>query len=225
MSTGAKKTYYQRNKEEIKAYQKRYTAQNREAVTARQRRGRRKRAERNYAYLRDILEQSECGTCGFREAVSLVFHHPPEVDKISPVSRMAGVGRSLDIIKAEVAKCVVLCQNCHRELHAKDRYDLGDGTAGLGAPDIAQKRVREQVREYRVNAGGCSRCDEQRPLCLTLCRIEGKGRSIGKMVAYRMSWEEIEPELHKFVVLCWNCTWKAEMERRALISDEMEVPV
>lgn len=73
MSTGAKKTYYQRNKEEIKAYQKRYTAQNREAVTARQRRGRRKRAERNYAYLRDILEQSECGTCGFREAVSLVF--------------------------------------------------------------------------------------------------------------------------------------------------------
>jgi len=173
---------------------------------------------------RGILEQSECGLCGFNEVVSLVFHHPPEVDKVAPVSRMAGEGRSLDIIKAEVAKCVVLCQNCHRELHAEVRYDIGDEIADTTASGIALKWVREQAREYRVSAGGCRLCGEQRPLCLTFNRIKGKGKSVGKMVAYRLSWEEIEPELHKFVVLCWNCTWKAEMERRAAATAELSAP-
>jgi hypothetical protein len=35
-------------------------------------------------------------------------------EKLFDVSRMVGPGLSLELIKAEIAKCDVVCANCHR---------------------------------------------------------------------------------------------------------------
>ena len=53
-----------------------------------------------------------CIDCGYsKHAAALDFDHV-HGDKLFEVSK--AMGRSLDVIKAEIAKCVVRCSNCHR---------------------------------------------------------------------------------------------------------------
>jgi len=45
----------------------------------------------------------------------LEFHHLDPVEKRLGISAM-GLTLSLDAVRAEVAKCVLLCSNCHAEV-------------------------------------------------------------------------------------------------------------
>ena len=59
----------------------------------------------------------ECSLCGENEAVCLDFHH--ELDnKERNVSELINYGRSWKSIKKEIDKCIVVCSNCHRKIHA-----------------------------------------------------------------------------------------------------------
>ena len=55
-----------------------------------------------------------CVLCGEKEPVSLDFHHLDPKAKDGAVARQPSIARVL----AEIAKCVVLCANCHRKVHA-----------------------------------------------------------------------------------------------------------
>ena len=57
-----------------------------------------------------------CEICGYNKCIeALEFHHIDETTKEFPVS---GSTRSLERQKKEADKCIMLCANCHRELHA-----------------------------------------------------------------------------------------------------------
>jgi hypothetical protein len=56
--------------------------------------------------------KSGCADCGYRHhSVALEFHHVdgPKLGVMSILTR-----KSWAVIKAEMAKCIVLCANCHR---------------------------------------------------------------------------------------------------------------
>lgn len=59
----------------------------------------------------------KCERCGYDKCISaLEFHH------LNPEEKEFGIGasgatRSLERMKAETDKCILLCCNCHRELH------------------------------------------------------------------------------------------------------------
>lgn len=57
-----------------------------------------------------------CLFCGEKEPVALDLHHLDPKIKDSSVSRM--LGNSIQTIMSEIAKCVVICSNCHRKHHA-----------------------------------------------------------------------------------------------------------
>lgn len=59
-----------------------------------------------------------CLLCGERDPVVLDFHHRGNVNKDDHVMRMAGRRISIERVKTELEKCVVLCANCHRRVHA-----------------------------------------------------------------------------------------------------------
>lgn len=61
-------------------------------------------------------EAEGCVNCGFNDPASLEFHHV-EGQKRASVARMLANGRPLERIEAEVAKCDLLCANCHRREH------------------------------------------------------------------------------------------------------------
>lgn len=76
--------------------------------------------------------KTKCGCikCGENDSVCLDMHHIDPTTKESEVSTLYKY--SLKRAMKEVEKCVVLCANCHRKLHAS-RFtleDLGVGKSG-----------------------------------------------------------------------------------------------
>ena len=58
-----------------------------------------------------------CERCGFDDFRALQFHHIG--DKEATIANMVGMC-TLKTIQAEVAKCIVLCANCHQIEHASE---------------------------------------------------------------------------------------------------------
>jgi hypothetical protein len=63
------------------------------------------------------------------------FHHLNALDKEFGISQ-DGVSRSWLKVAAELAKCVMLCANCHREVHAGMRV-VDEGLLGLAEDAVA----------------------------------------------------------------------------------------
>ena len=66
---------------------------------------------------REIINEAKqggCVACGEKESACLDFHHLGDKDNV--VSQM--LGWSNKRVVEEIAKCVVLCANCHRKHHA-----------------------------------------------------------------------------------------------------------
>ncbi len=60
----------------------------------------------------------KCVLCGYYKCIgALDLHHVDETKKEFGLSAR-GMTRSWEKIKEEADKCVVLCANCHREIHA-----------------------------------------------------------------------------------------------------------
>lgn len=74
--------------------------------------------EEKRLWLEQLKEKLECRICGESEPCCLDFHHSDPDMKDFTVSQAASWGHSLDKIKAEIEKCVVVCANCHRKIHA-----------------------------------------------------------------------------------------------------------
>ena len=60
---------------------------------------------------------SKCHFCGYDKYIgALEFHHLDPSIKEFGLS-MSGLTRSWEKTKKELDKCVIICSNCHRELH------------------------------------------------------------------------------------------------------------
>jgi 5-methylcytosine-specific restriction endonuclease McrA len=60
----------------------------------------------------------QCGLCGYdRCAGALAFHHLDPRTKTFGLAE-GGLARSLAEARAEAAKCILLCANCHAEVEA-----------------------------------------------------------------------------------------------------------
>lgn len=59
----------------------------------------------------------KCEICGYNKCLSaLEFHHINSNEKDFGISEK-GYTRSLEKNKEEVDKCILVCANCHREIH------------------------------------------------------------------------------------------------------------
>ena len=67
----------------------------------------------------EYLSTHPCSSCGESYPRVLEFHR--KGNKEAEVSRMMGRGASLDALKREIEKCVVLCANGHRKLTSDER--------------------------------------------------------------------------------------------------------
>jgi hypothetical protein len=78
------------------------------------RRYKRGRDLRFRTWLDTLKLERGCADCGYREhAVALDFDHLPGVEKVMDIAQ--AIGRmSFERLQAEVAKCEVVCANCHR---------------------------------------------------------------------------------------------------------------
>lgn len=97
-------------KECQKTYKLKHYYQNKEAHY--------KRNKKTENIIRDYINSVKiqgCSLCDEKEISCMDFHHLK--DKNDEIAKMAKKG-SLEKVKKEIKKCIVLCANCHRKLHA-----------------------------------------------------------------------------------------------------------
>lgn len=65
-----------------------------------------------------IAEKKKCGCmfCGEKEPIALDFHHLNSSEKEYNIGKL--ITYSTNKILKELEKCIVLCANCHRKVHA-----------------------------------------------------------------------------------------------------------
>jgi len=96
-------------------YNKQYWLDNREKLIKQQR----DRWEKRRQYTQEYKLSKGCKICGYNKcAGALDFHHSND-DKEFTIGSYSIM--NLERIEREIKKCVVLCRNCHAELHEKER--------------------------------------------------------------------------------------------------------
>lgn len=130
----------------------------------------------------------KCICCGYDKCNSaLEFHHiNPEEKDFSFGAAMASP-KAWSSLVVELRKCVLLCSNCHREVHA-------------GLKEIESKNYfNEEYAEYRikVNMDSCPVCSKLKPINNRTCSL----RCAGKLRS-KINWEEVN--LSELLVLYKN---------------------
>ncbi len=59
----------------------------------------------------------KCIKCGENHPACIEFHHVGLEKKEKNIAAMISQGSSINKIKREISKCIVLCSNCHHKLH------------------------------------------------------------------------------------------------------------
>lgn len=76
---------------------------------------------------------NKCQSCGYNTYIgNLTFHHLDRTTKDDTISRMVNATAAMSKIIAEADKCVLVCHNCHGEIHA--------GIRECPAIDTAERR-------------------------------------------------------------------------------------
>lgn len=68
-------------------------------------------------WVSEYKAETKCATCPEAHPACLQFHHPDPKKKDGSISNLCHNGWSLEWLKKEIAKCQVLCANCHLKLH------------------------------------------------------------------------------------------------------------
>lgn len=70
----------------------------------------------NRQVVAELKRNAGCAYCDETEPVCLEYHHRDPSVKEFGISNNTGM--SLDKIKEEISKCVCVCSNCHKKIHA-----------------------------------------------------------------------------------------------------------
>ncbi|MBI2323399.1 MAG: hypothetical protein HYU87_00315 [Chloroflexi bacterium] len=139
-----------------------------------------------------------CQDCAYRAcSAALDPHH---ADPSTKEFSFSAFGGSMSRLRAELAKCVLLCANCHRLRHAAEDVNA------KGGPVVEfRRRLKARAVAYMGDAcSGCGRAGRQAIFDFHHCDPSEKEFGITSDGIPRR-WERIVAELVKCVMLCANC--------------------
>ena len=156
---------------------------------SRKRRARRKSEER-YQVRRALVDavklERGCADCGYREhACALQFDHRPGEVKVASLSAMC-LNTPLEVIEAEIAKCDVVCANCHSIRTVARRREKRRQQAEASAADrqsqppgvkLTDDQVKEMLYAFLANPTPARLLAEQYGVCRTTISEILLGRS------------------------------------------------
>lgn len=72
-------------------------------------------------WFKEYKSQCKCSRCGFSHPAALDFHH--KYDKSMEINKLLRARATITRLTKEIAKCEVLCANCHRILHYEEQEE------------------------------------------------------------------------------------------------------
>lgn len=94
---------------------------------------------------------NKCSQCGYDKCSSaLEFHHENENEKEFSISH---TNAKWDLLKQELDKCILVCANCHREIHYKQNESK--------KAEVLKRReiIRLSQTESQIPKRKCNKCD------------------------------------------------------------------
>ena len=79
---------------------------------------RRRNKDKKVEFLNRVKRESGCYICGYNKYVGALQFHHVTANKEFDLSGGTAKAVSFDKVKVEVSKCIVVCANCHAEIHA-----------------------------------------------------------------------------------------------------------
>jgi len=64
-----------------------------------------------------IKSEAGCSNCKEKDPVCLQFHHTDAESKLASINRAIASKMRKEMLFKEIAKCIILCANCHLKLH------------------------------------------------------------------------------------------------------------
>lgn len=119
----------------------------------------------------------KCCICGYDKCDSaLEFHHLDPSEKETTFGKLRANIKSWEKIVEEMRKCVMLCSNCHREVHA-------------GLVDVPENasRLDEDIADYRtaVMTAICPVCNKTMSAKNKTCSLKCSGSMPKKKNRYK----------------------------------------
>lgn len=112
---------------------------------------------------------SKCCICGFDKfQEALEFHHVNPEEKEFGIGASNATTKSLNNQLEEARKCVLLCSNCHRGVHA-GYYQVPENWRELYNEEIAQQLLDDLEKTKTKTLHYCQRCGIQITRRATYC--------------------------------------------------------
>jgi 2-keto-3-deoxy-L-rhamnonate aldolase RhmA len=108
------------DKQKQREYQRRWNKEHYRENRNQERERIQKRKAQIGIWFQDFKRGLICETCGESDPACLDFHHTEKDEKDFTLALVKSWGWGRERILREVAKCQVLCANCHRKKHSKN---------------------------------------------------------------------------------------------------------
>lgn len=148
-----------------------------------------------------MLKGGKCEICGYNKNISaLEFHHINPDEKELALDARSFSNNKYELLNKEVEKCMLLCSNCHREMH--------NPTLMLeNIPNIINDKKEEQINYRRIfgqkeqKRAFCANCGKEfkymkgKIFCCEQCKYEYKKypsiEEIQKQYELLHNWTEV----------------------------------
>ena len=172
------------------------------------------------AFIETHLASRQCADCGLHDRAVLEFDHLG--DKRANVATLRYAGTGLQALAAEVAKCDIVCTNCHRKRTAsRADWIKADPEWRLRLSSLRPEVARNLRFVYSIlEACPCVDCGEQDIRVLDFDHREPKERAVSKLAMNGYGYAALKREVAKCEIRCANCHRRrhrrlAETARRA----------
>jgi hypothetical protein len=150
-----------------------------------------------------------CIVCGEVVSKCLDFHHRDPGTKSFTIGKAMQRSVTPEALRAEIAKCDVMCANCHLEETAAQSSGWKRRAPSESQRDADRRREKElrwTPLLDRAKADGCTLCPERRAIALAFHHVDPTRKKF-MVTAYRSRALRgaILEEMMKCVVLCANC--------------------
>ncbi len=157
-----------------------------------------------------LLHASACTDCGESHPAVLEFDHVDR--KCFGISAAVAGGVDIDRLEQELARCEIVCANCHR----RRTIDRGDHWRSRPASEEQRgprTRQRAAVRAWLAD-NSCLDCAENDLRVLEFDHVRGdKLASVAQLVVREASLERLADEIAKCDVVCANCHRRRTAQR------------
>jgi len=151
----------------------------------------------------------KCCICGYNKHIdALEFHHLNSKDKESGIAFMLRDPTKWIKIKKEVEKCVMVCSNCHSEVHGL--ISIIPKTALRFNDKLITDSTKNELKDF------CPVCGKEKMAYRKTCSLMCAGKLAGKIEWNKRELEALvkDGKTNEEIATIKNCSGQAVIKRR-----------